>query len=46
METIEIIYFTQDQENTVKQAFKAEYLKDDIKLLKDFDYDFDFDDED
>lgn len=47
METIEIIDFTQDQDKTVKLAFNAEHLKDELSLKKQFndDYDFDFDDE-
>ena len=43
MENLEIL--TEVQENTIKQSFKAEYLKDEIELNKMFDYDYDFDDE-
>lgn len=48
MKTIEIIEFTQEQDKTVKLAFNAEHLKDEITLSKLFDeYDFDsLDDED
>ena len=45
MESIEIIELTYDQEKTIKQAFKADYLKDEIEMAKLFDYDFNFDDE-
>ncbi|AIW02879.1 hypothetical protein [Acinetobacter phage P577] len=47
MNTIEIIDFTQEQEETIKQAFQAEHLKDELSLKKQFndEYDFNFDDE-
>jgi len=43
---LDIVELSEEQSKTIEITFKAEYLKDDIKLLKDFDYDFDFDDED
>lgn len=39
-EVIEIIELSIDQQNTIDQSFKAEYLKDDILLNKMFDCDF------
>lgn len=34
---------TVDQAKTIELSFKSEYLKDEIKLMKEFDdYDFDF----
>ena len=40
-EVIEIIELSIDQQNTINQSFKAEYLKDEMLLNKIFDYDFD-----
>ncbi len=45
MESLEIIELTSEQQNTIDQSFKAEYLKDEIEMAKLFDYDFNFDDE-
>ena len=45
MESLEIIELTSEQQNTIDQAFKADYLKDEIEMAKLFDYDFNFDDE-
>ena len=41
MESIELVELTSEQQNTIDQAFKAEYLKDEIEMAKLFDYDFD-----
>lgn len=40
-EVVEIVELSIDQQNTIDQSFKAEYLKDDVLLNKMFDYDFD-----
>lgn len=40
-EVVEIVELSIDQQNTIDQSFKAEYLKDEILLNKEFDYDFD-----
>ena len=45
MENIEIVELSSDQQNTIDQAFKAEYLKDELAIVKMFDYDFNFDEE-
>lgn len=43
---MQIIELTQEQEITIRNSFKAEYLKDELKLAKQFDdYDFDFEDD-
>ena len=39
-EVIEIVELSIDQQNTIDQSFKAEYLKDEVLLNKMFDYDF------
>ena len=45
MENLVIVELTQEQEKTIKQAFKTEHLKDELAITKMFDYDFNFDDE-
>lgn len=41
-----MVILTEEQDATITQAFKVEYLKDEIALSKMFDYDFDDLDED
>ena len=45
MESLEIIELTSEQQKTIDQAFKVDYLKDEREMAKLFDYDFNFDDE-
>ena len=45
MGNIELVELTSEQQNTIDQSFKVEYLKDEIEMAKLFDYDFKFDDE-
>ena len=45
MENLVIVVLTQEQEKTIKQAFKVEYLKDELAIDQMFDYDFNFEDE-
>ena len=45
MENVKIVELTSEQQNTIDQAFKAEYLKDELAIEQMFDYDFNFDDE-
>lgn len=45
MESLEIIELNHEQQKTIKQAFKVDYLKDEIELAKLFDYDFNFDED-
>ena len=45
MENLVIVELTQEQEKTIKQAFKTEHLKDELAIDRMFDYDFNFDDE-
>lgn len=41
IEQLNLVELSEVQEQTIKQSFNAEYLKDEIALSKQFDYDFD-----
>ena len=43
MENIELVELTSEQQNTIEQAFKADYLKDEIEMAKSNDFNFDDD---
>jgi len=39
-EIVTVVELSNEQETTIEQAFKVEYLKDELALNKMFDYDF------
>jgi hypothetical protein len=41
IEQLNLVELNEVQEQTIKQSFNAEYLKDEISFSKQFDYDFD-----